>query len=88
MNNQFKRHLQLNLIFLDLIMLVCSFIIPRLLFQSRISSSTIYAYLFFGSYSLISWALFTSILGNYTEKIIIQFETFTKRTLQVFLLWI
>ena len=69
-------------------MLVISFIIPRFLFHSRISSSTTYVYLIFGSYSLISWALFSSILGNYAEKIITQFESFSKRSLQVFLLWI
>ncbi len=88
MNKQFKRYLQLTLIFLDLIMLVISFIIPRFLFHGRISSSTTYVYLIFGSYSLISWALFSSILGNYAEKIITQFESFSKRSLQVFLLWI
>ncbi len=88
MNSQFKRYLQVNLIFLDLVILVISFIIPRLLFHSRISTSTTYAYLVFGSYSFLSWAMFSSILGNYSEKVILQFESFTKRTLQVFLLWI
>ena len=88
MNKQFKRYLQLTLIFLDLIILLLSFIMPRLFFNSRIPSTTTYAYLIFASYSFMSWALFSSILGNYAEKIITQFESFSKRSLQVFLLWI
>ena len=88
MNKQFKRYLQSTLVFLDLIVLLLSFILPRLFFHSRISSSTTYAYLIFASYSFVSWALFSSILGSYAEKIITQFESFSKRSLQVFLLWI
>jgi putative colanic acid biosynthesis UDP-glucose lipid carrier transferase len=88
MNKQFKRYLQSTLIFLDLIVLLLSFILPRLFFNSRIPSTTTYAYLIFASYSFLSWSLFSSILGNYAEKMILQFESFSKRSLQVFLLWI
>lgn len=88
MNRQLKRYLQISLVLLDLIMLNLCFIIPRWIFDNRISETTIKAYISFWIFANASWMILSFISGNYFEKIILQFETFTKRTIQVYILWI
>lgn len=88
MNKQFKRYLQLNLVLLDFIMLNICFLIPRYFFHNRIPGDTFSAYFIFWVFSNSSWLLLSFICGSYIEKIILQFETFTKRTLQVYVLWV
>ena len=87
MNKQFKRYLQISLILLDLFMLNFSFIIPRVIMNNRISYDSITFYFKFWVYANIAWLLLSFICGNYIEKIILQFEDFTKRTVQVYILW-
>jgi putative colanic acid biosynthesis UDP-glucose lipid carrier transferase len=63
-------------------------IMPRLLLQERISENAFNAYATFWIFSNLMWLLFSFIAGNYAEKIITQFESFTKRTVQVYILWV
>lgn len=89
MNKQFKRYLQLSLGILDLIMLNVSFLVSKLLFGANISDPKFFnAYLSFWVFVNLTWLLLTFISGNYTEKTILHFESFTKRTLQVYILWV
>jgi len=88
MNKQFKRYLQINLVILDLMMLNLCIILPRLLLHERISGNAFNAYATFWIFCNIMWLMFSFITGNYAEKIILQFETFTKRTVQVYILWV
>ena len=88
MNNQFKRYLQINLIFLDLLILNLSFYLPKWIVIGKIETSYTSAYFSFLFFSNVIWLVLSFVCGNYTEKIILQFEFFTKRTIQVYILWI
>jgi len=88
MNKQFKRYLQLTLVSLDLLMLSITFILPKLIFKGRIADDYFSSYLSFWVFTNIIWLLLSFISGTYVEKIIIHFETFTKRTVQVYILWV
>jgi putative colanic acid biosynthesis UDP-glucose lipid carrier transferase len=86
MNKQFKRYLQGSLIFLDLLILVVIFWILRRFFNDRIPIEYNYSYFYFWIYSIIVWILVSFFTGNYTEKVILHFESFTQRTVQVYIL--
>jgi len=88
MNKLFKRYLQINLIMLDLLVLNAAFLLPKFIFHSRIAASSTRAYITFWLFSICSWLTLSFISGNYVEKIILQFEHFTKRTVQVYTLWV
>jgi len=88
MNKQFKRYLQASLIFMDLFMLNVCFFLPKLIFKESIDMSYTSTYFSFWLTTISFWIIFSFFSGVYTEKIILQFETFTKRTVQVYLLWI
>ena len=87
MNKQFKRYLQASLIFMDLFMLNACFFLPKLLFKESIDMSYTSTYFSFWITTMSIWIMLAFFSGVYTEKIILQFETFTKRTVQVFLFW-
>lgn len=86
MNRQFKRYLQISLIILDLLVLNLSFIAARFFFKipGNFFTSYLTLWLFLNSF----WVILSFVSGTYFEKIIINFETFTKRTVQVYTLWI
>jgi putative colanic acid biosynthesis UDP-glucose lipid carrier transferase len=86
MNKQFKRYLQGTLIVMDLAMLIGVFMVLRSLFRDRIPMDYNSSYLYFLVFSVVVWLLASFFSGSYTEKVILQFETFTKRTVQVYLL--
>ncbi|MBS1741509.1 MAG: undecaprenyl-phosphate glucose phosphotransferase [Bacteroidetes bacterium] len=86
MNRQFKRYLQLSLIILDILVLNIAFAFARFFFEipGNFFQNYLALFLFLNSF----WLLLSFISGTYHEKIIINFETFTKRTVQVYTLWI
>jgi putative colanic acid biosynthesis UDP-glucose lipid carrier transferase len=89
MNKQFKRYLQFSLSILDLLILNVSFIISKYLFVISLDSPRFMsAYMKFWVTMNVAWILLSLLTGNYGEKIIIHFESFTKRTLQVYILWV
>ena len=87
MNTQFKRYLQASLIFMDLFMLLACFFLPKLIFKQSIDMSYTSTYFSFWITTISIWIILSFFSGLYTEKIILQFESFTKRTVQVFLFW-
>ncbi len=86
MNKQFKRYLQASLIILDILVLNLSYLLARFLFKipGNFFTSYLALWLFLNSF----WVILSFISGTYYEKIIVNFETFTKRTVQVYTLWI
>ncbi len=88
MNKQLKSYLQKIIIALDLLVLNIAFIIPRLAFESRIGDGSFNSYLKFWISLNIFWIVIAFICRTYAENNIINFESFTKRTSQVYLLWL
>ena len=87
MNKQFKRYLQASLIILDLGMLNFCFMLCRFILNSRILDVSLNAYINLLVYGNAMWILLCYFSGVYTEKVMLQFESFTKRTVQTFILW-
>jgi putative colanic acid biosynthesis UDP-glucose lipid carrier transferase len=88
MNRQFEHYLQMTLIILDLVILNILFFFCELLVKEGISPTSSPAYLKYLVLSNIIWLLLSFFLRTYAGKVILNFEYFTKRTIQVYLLWI
>jgi putative colanic acid biosysnthesis UDP-glucose lipid carrier transferase len=88
MKNQLKHYLQRSLIFLDLLVLNIAFITCRILFSDRIGSNMASAYLEFWVMLNLSWVALAFVCRTYSDGNITNFESFTKRTVQVYLLWV
>ncbi len=87
MNKEFKNYLQLSLFLIDIITINVCFFITKLLINELplIANEISLSFLFINN---IIWIILITICGVYFKKSITHFETFTKRTVQVFLLWI
>ena len=88
MNRQFERYLQITLLLLDFVALNVVFFVLQIVFTNRFHFESSDAYF---KYILISngaWLLLAFFLRTYSPNIIFNFEDFTKRTIQVFLVWI
>ncbi|MGN6298376.1 MAG: undecaprenyl-phosphate glucose phosphotransferase [Ginsengibacter sp.] len=88
MNRQFERYLQITLLLLDFVALNVVFFILQIVFTNKFHFASSDAYF---KYILISngaWLLLAFFLRTYSPNIIFNFEDFTKRTIQVFLVWI
>ncbi|HPH86137.1 MAG TPA: undecaprenyl-phosphate glucose phosphotransferase [Ferruginibacter sp.] len=88
MNKQFKRYLQFSLIILDIVLLNISYFFSKFFFTEDISQNQFSSYVAFWIFLNTFWLLLAFVAGTYFEKIIIHFESFTKRTLQVYILWV
>lgn len=88
MNKQFERYLQISLVVLDLLALSVLFFFAEFIFSNRIQSHNNYAYLLFWILLNASWLVLSFFLRTYAEKIILNFEYFTKRTAQVYFFWV
>jgi len=88
MNRQFERYLQITLILLDLLVLNLIYFLCQLILQKQIFSNFSNAYFNYWIVSNLLWVLPSFILRTYADKIILSFEHFTKRTVQVYLLWV
>jgi len=88
MNRQFERYLQITLILLDLLMLNTIYFLCQVILRKQLLSNFSNAYFNYWLISNILWILPAFILRTYADKIILSFEHFTKRTIQVYLLWI
>jgi putative colanic acid biosynthesis UDP-glucose lipid carrier transferase len=87
-NRQFERYLQITLFVIDIIILNVVFIIFQLIFTDSIHIKTNDAYFKYISVANIAWILLAFFLRTYANSIILNFEDFTKRAIQVFLIWI
>jgi putative colanic acid biosysnthesis UDP-glucose lipid carrier transferase len=88
MNKQLKSYLQKIIIALDLLALNIAFFLPRLILESRIGDNSFNSYLKFWISLNSFWIVIAFICRTYAENTIINFEYFTKRTSQVYLLWL
>lgn len=88
MNRQFERYLQITLILLDLLMLNTIYFLCQIILRKQLFSTFSNAYFNYWIISNVLWVLPSFILRTYADKIILSFEHFTKRTIQVYLLWI
>jgi putative colanic acid biosynthesis UDP-glucose lipid carrier transferase len=88
MNRQFERYLQMTLILLDLLVLNTIFFVTQIILTKQIQNDSTNSYFNFWMISNILWLLPSFILRTYASKAILSFEHFTKRTTQVYMLWI
>lgn len=88
MNKQLKNYLQKSLIALDLLLLNITFLFSRFIFEGRIADNSFRTYLEFWILINIFWVVLAFACRTYSDSNIIKFEFFTKRTVQVYLLWL
>lgn len=88
MNRQFERYLQLTLIALDFLALNIVYIIFQIIFTEHIRLSSADAYFRYLIVANLAWLLLALFLRTYSIHLILSFEDYTKRTIQVFIIWI
>ena len=88
MNRQFERYLQITVVILDLLILNIVYILCRFFFRNVVNPEFANNYIQFWIVSNILWILLSIFLRTYTKKVILNFEYFIKRTIQVYLVWI
>jgi putative colanic acid biosysnthesis UDP-glucose lipid carrier transferase len=88
MNKQFERYLQMTLVVLDLFMITIGYFFCKVFFAEGIPASYWSVYFQYWTISVAVWLLLSFFLRTYAGKAILVFEHFTKRTTQVYLLWI
>ena len=64
------------------------YLLSQFLFKDSISFQSLGSYTLYWVISNALWLLLSFFLRNYADKTIMSFEAFTKRTIQVYLLWI
>ena len=87
MNRQFERYLQMIFLALDIIALNLVYVVFQLIFTDSVHFRSTDAYFRYVVVANISWLILTFFLRNYAVPTILNFESFTKRTIQVFLIW-
>ena len=87
MQKQFRKFLQNTLKFLDAGMLNLSFVGVWLIMHERVGAAGYRPYLEYLFALNLFWVALSFFTLLYSDGIILNFEQFTKRTVQVFLLW-
>lgn len=87
MNRQFERYLQITLIILDLFVLNIVYVLCRLILLEDLNKDFSTAYSQYWAVSNIFWLLLSFFFRTYPVKVILNFEYFTKRTIQVYIVW-
>jgi len=88
MNMQFERYLQMILIVLDFVVLNLLYLICQIVITKSIFPYYMTGYFLYWTISNALWLLLSLFFRTYADKVILSFETFTKRTIVVYLLWI
>jgi putative colanic acid biosynthesis UDP-glucose lipid carrier transferase len=88
MDKQLRSYLQNSLIFLDFFVLNTAYLFARIFFEKKIPSDNHEAYLQLLIVINMLWFVVFFGARTYSASIIINFESFIKRTSQVYLLWI
>ena len=78
----------MSLIALDLVLLNVIYITVEFFLVKRIASNDLHPYFQYLIISNALWLLLSFICRTYAGKIILNFNYFTKRTVQVYLLWV
>jgi putative colanic acid biosysnthesis UDP-glucose lipid carrier transferase len=88
MNRQFERYLQMTFVVLDVFVITIGYFICKIFFTESIPLDYWSVYFQYWTLSIATWLLLSFFLRTYAGKVIFNFEFFTKRTTQVYLLWI
>ncbi len=88
MNTQFERYLQMTLVALDLFVITMAYLFCKVFFTDIIPVDYWNVYFQYWTISVSVWLVLCFLLRTYAGKIILVFEYFTKRTTQVYLIWI
>ena len=88
MNRQFSRYLQMTLVILDLLILNVLLLLCQVFFSPTIKFPLLDAYVFYWIVANVGWLLLSFFLRTYSEKVILSFQSFTKRTIQVYIFWV
>ncbi len=88
MYKQKKIYVQLLIFILDVLLLNFTFSITLYSFNHNASFSSFNSFLNYLFFLNISWILLSNTLRLYADSILIRFELFTKRTAQVYIVWI
>ncbi len=87
MNRQFERYLQLTLVILDLVILNISFLFAGFIFYRKLDPQFTDNYLQYLLVCNVVWLVLSFFFRVYITKVILNFEYFTKRTIQVYMAW-
>jgi putative colanic acid biosynthesis UDP-glucose lipid carrier transferase len=85
MNNRFLNHLQVTLVVLDLIIINVIFHFSVFFFRKGLVITTVIEYNYFHYFLNIAWLLICWFSGVYSNKSIIGFENFSRRSMNAFL---
>lgn len=88
MNRQFERYLQMTLVILDLVVLNAMYLLCQVIVLKRVHIQFSDAYFRYWLISNGLWILLAFFFRAYAVKVILNFEYYIKRTIQVFLVWI
>lgn len=88
MDQHFTRYLQTTLFLLDILVLNAVNFIFQFIFAEGIVKNLFDSYVYFYAVSNGFWVLLSFLLRTYAEKTILNFGEFTKRTVQVYLIWV
>lgn len=87
MNKQFRYYLQLVLVVLDILMLNGVFLLVQFILKEHIADTEYRKYMELLGILNVSWLLLSFAGRTYAEHTIINFEKFTKRSIQTFIIW-
>lgn len=87
MNKQFERYLQITIVILDLVILNLAFILARLVFFEKLGMGFSINYTSFLLICNGVWLVLSFFFQVYITKVILNFDYFTKRTIQVYMAW-
>jgi putative colanic acid biosynthesis UDP-glucose lipid carrier transferase len=87
MNNRLVKILQLFLVVLDFIVLNTIYLLLRVVYNERITDDLSNYYFEYWIVLNVNWFLLSWISEVYSEKMILSFEIFSKRTLRTYVLW-
>jgi len=87
MNRQFERYVQIILLLLDLVAINFILILCQIFFTKSLHSDSSDAYFRYLTVANAAWLVLAFFFRTYSNTLILNFESFTKRTIQVYLLW-
>ena len=88
MHRQFERYLQITLVILDIVALNVLYILCQLILKEGVYFRITNSYIQYWVFSNVIWLLCSFFFRAYVTKVIVNFEYFTKRTIQVYLVWV
>ena len=88
MYKQIRRYLQLLLIILDFLLLNISYVVILYLFDGNVNLVLFSPYLKYLFWLNTFWLFNSYVFGAYGQSLIMNFEPFVKRTVQLYLSWV